>query len=269
MKRRFTEEQIIEILREQEAGGAVKEITRRAGSRIRASTAGRPSTAAWRSRTRAGCVRSRRRTESSSGFWPRRIGQRGAEGRARPKVVRPAGKRAVITHLVEAHGLSERRACRLAGLNLSTWRSEPEGRSGRRCASGSRSWRASAGVLAIGACMPCSAARVGGSITRRCTDVCRGGPAGAPTQEEAAGPGRAPAHADATGAEPALVHGLPTRSPGHRLARADAEHRRRLLARMPGDRGRHLAAWCPCRAGPGAPGRDPRAAQGDHPGQRA
>ena len=36
-------------------------------------------------------------------------------------MVRPAGKRAVITHLVEAHGLSERRACRLAGLNLSTW----------------------------------------------------------------------------------------------------------------------------------------------------
>jgi putative transposase len=36
-------------------------------------------------------------------------------------VVRPAGKRAVVTHLVEAHGLSERRACRLADLNLSTW----------------------------------------------------------------------------------------------------------------------------------------------------
>jgi len=35
--------------------------------------------------------------------------------------VRPAGKRAVVTHLVEAHGLSERRACRLAVLNLSTW----------------------------------------------------------------------------------------------------------------------------------------------------
>jgi putative transposase len=36
-------------------------------------------------------------------------------------VVRPAGKRAVVLHLVEAHGLSERRACRLAHLNLSTW----------------------------------------------------------------------------------------------------------------------------------------------------
>jgi putative transposase len=36
-------------------------------------------------------------------------------------VVRPAGKRAVVAHLVEAHGLSERRACRLADLNRSTW----------------------------------------------------------------------------------------------------------------------------------------------------
>ena len=36
-------------------------------------------------------------------------------------MVRPAGKRAVVAHLVQAHGLSERRACRLAALNLSTW----------------------------------------------------------------------------------------------------------------------------------------------------
>jgi len=35
--------------------------------------------------------------------------------------VRPAGKRKVVAHLIEAHTLSERRACRLADLNLSTW----------------------------------------------------------------------------------------------------------------------------------------------------
>ncbi len=36
-------------------------------------------------------------------------------------MVRPAGKRKVVSHLVSAHGLSQRRACRLADLKLSTW----------------------------------------------------------------------------------------------------------------------------------------------------
>ena len=40
-------------------------------------------------------------------------------------MVRPAGKRKVVSHLVSAHGLSERRACRLAELNLSTWQCRP------------------------------------------------------------------------------------------------------------------------------------------------
>ncbi len=40
-------------------------------------------------------------------------------------MVRPAGKRKVVSHLVSAHGLSQRRACRLANLKLSTWQYEP------------------------------------------------------------------------------------------------------------------------------------------------
>ncbi len=35
--------------------------------------------------------------------------------------MRPAGKRVVVSHLVQAHRLSQRRACRLAELNFSTW----------------------------------------------------------------------------------------------------------------------------------------------------
>ena len=55
MKRRFTEEPIIGILREQEAGGALKEIIRRhMGSRSRPFIAGSPNTAVWRPRTCAG-----------------------------------------------------------------------------------------------------------------------------------------------------------------------------------------------------------------------
>ena len=41
--------------------------------------------------------------------------------------MRPAGKRKVVSHLVETHGLSERRACRLAGLKLSTWQYKARG----------------------------------------------------------------------------------------------------------------------------------------------
>jgi len=43
-------------------------------------------------------------------------------------VVRPAGKRDVVAHLVVAHGLSQRRACRLADLKLSTWQYAPRRR---------------------------------------------------------------------------------------------------------------------------------------------
>ena len=40
-------------------------------------------------------------------------------------MVRPAGKRKVVSHLISAHGLSQRRACRLADLKLSTWQYKP------------------------------------------------------------------------------------------------------------------------------------------------
>ena len=36
-------------------------------------------------------------------------------------MVRPAGKQNDVSHMVAAHELSQRRACWLAGLNLSTW----------------------------------------------------------------------------------------------------------------------------------------------------
>ena len=40
-------------------------------------------------------------------------------------MVRPVGKRNVVSLMVSEHGLSQRRACRLAGLNLSTWQYKP------------------------------------------------------------------------------------------------------------------------------------------------
>ena len=54
--------------------------------------------------------------------------------RGQPKVVRPAGKRTVVSHLVSAHGFNQRRACRLACLDFSTWQYKARGgeRLGRR-----------------------------------------------------------------------------------------------------------------------------------------
>ena len=46
--------------------------------------------------------------------------------------MRPAGKRGVVSHLVSSHGFSERRACRLASLNLSTWQYRARGRDDAR-----------------------------------------------------------------------------------------------------------------------------------------
>jgi hypothetical protein len=51
---RFTEEQIIGILQEQEAGAATADICRKHGISTRRSTNGRPTTAGWRFPTLSG-----------------------------------------------------------------------------------------------------------------------------------------------------------------------------------------------------------------------
>ena len=119
MKRRFTEDQIIGILREQEAGGTVKEVTRRHG-------VSEQSFYRWKAKyggLEVSEARRLRELEAENGGGA--PGQRRLEGCLVAKVVRPAGKRAVVSHLVEARGLSQRRACRLADLNLSTWQYAP------------------------------------------------------------------------------------------------------------------------------------------------
>ena len=53
-KSRFNEDQVIGVLREQEAGVRTEEVCRRHGISPRPSTSGRRATAAWRCPRRAG-----------------------------------------------------------------------------------------------------------------------------------------------------------------------------------------------------------------------
>lgn len=55
-KIRFTENQIIAILKEGEAGVQVKEICRKHGSRMPPITTGNPSTAAWAPTISSACT---------------------------------------------------------------------------------------------------------------------------------------------------------------------------------------------------------------------
>ena len=61
-KSRFTEEQIIGILKEHEAGAKAEELCRRHGISGRPSTSGRQSSAAWKYRRLADCGLWRTRT---------------------------------------------------------------------------------------------------------------------------------------------------------------------------------------------------------------
>ena len=124
MKRgRFTEEQIIGVLREQEAGMKLTELVPQArhigtdilrveGEVRRHERLGRKATEAAGGR--------KRQAEEAAGRSD--AGQRDAEGHYVPKVVTPAARRAAVTAACEVHGISERRACSILGANRSAMR---------------------------------------------------------------------------------------------------------------------------------------------------
>src|SRR3954447_21849469 len=66
-------------------------------------------------------LRRRERQIEAGGGRPY-LGQRGAQGPARKKMVEPAAKKAAVDHLVREHQMSERRACRLLDLHRATKR---------------------------------------------------------------------------------------------------------------------------------------------------
>src|SRR5262249_42604204 len=116
MKRsRFNEEQIIAILREQEAGARTEEVCRKHG--ISSATFYK-----WKARwgglevSDARRLKARRREPPAQEVAGRSdAGQRHAEGHRRKKMVTPVARREAVAYLCQSYPVSQRRACRMIG----------------------------------------------------------------------------------------------------------------------------------------------------------
>ena len=123
MKRsRFSEEQIIGILKEHEAGVSVADLCRKHGVsdasiyKWKAKFGGMDVSEAKRLRT---LEDENTRLKRLGG---RHAGQRGLEGSRGKEMVTPAAKRKAVAHLRGAFGMSERRACKAIGCCRMTMR---------------------------------------------------------------------------------------------------------------------------------------------------
>ena len=120
-KSRYSEEQIIGMFREHEAGVTTKELCRKYGisdatlHKYKVKFGGMTVSDAQRLRT----------LESENAKLKRLLAEQiqgnAAPNDLAPKLLTPDVKRRAARHLVEAHGLSERRACRLVRLDRSTF----------------------------------------------------------------------------------------------------------------------------------------------------
>ena len=121
MKRsRFNEEQIIAILREQEAGVRTEEVCRKHG--ISSATFYK-----WKAKYGGLEVSDARRLKALDEENRREAGRsdagrRHAEGHRRKKMVTPVARREVATHLCQSYPVSQRRACRVIGADRTSIR---------------------------------------------------------------------------------------------------------------------------------------------------
>jgi len=118
---RFSEEQIIGILKQSEAGAQTSELCRQHGI----STA---TFYGWRSKygglevSETAEAARRREREAEAHRGRSGIGHHDVEGSGWKKMVSPQDRRAAVAHVRQAHGASERRACGLVGQPRSTQR---------------------------------------------------------------------------------------------------------------------------------------------------
>ncbi len=120
---RFTEEQIIGILKEHEAGVPVSDLCRRHGGQRRQHLQVEVPV------RRDGCVGGHaaagargRECQAEAHAGRRNARQRRAEGSVGKEVVTPAAERRAVAHLMNTHGMSERRACKASGFCRMTMR---------------------------------------------------------------------------------------------------------------------------------------------------
>lgn len=120
---RFTEEQIIAVLREQEAGTARADVCQRHG--ISSATFYK-----WKAKFGGMDVSDAKRLRSLEDETAKlkkllaeaMLGKRDPEGRQLPKVVTPAAERQAVAHACIEHDVSERRACQALSVDRSTVR---------------------------------------------------------------------------------------------------------------------------------------------------
>ena len=159
MKRiRFTEEQIVGVLRGAEAGAKTADLAGKHGVSEATLYNWKASMAVWKRRRRSACERWRTRTDASSGLWRMRCWTAQAEGPAFKKKLTPAAKREAVAQIQALLDVSERRACRVIAADRTVIRYQSRRGDDGELVRSWAIWRMSDDGSAITGCTSCCGA---------------------------------------------------------------------------------------------------------------